>query len=197
MTAKDHETEPFWRVKTLDEMSVAEWESLCDGCGRCCLVKLEDDDTGEIHFTDIGCRLLDGKTCRCLDYPRRHRLVPDCVKLTPDAVRELTGFPSPAPIGWSPKDGTYSWHPLVSGSPDSVHEAGVLVRGGVGERERPCPRTLAAPDRQMAEPQAARPALSRLSLVSKPPRARDLRQRNRPSIGHPAGLSKVAFGSAA
>src|SRR5215472_7743633 len=93
MTAKDHEAQPFWRTKTLDEMNLAEWESLCDGCGRCCLVKLEDDDTGEIHFTDIGCRLLDGKTCRCLDYPRRHRLVRDCVKLTPTAVRELGWLP--------------------------------------------------------------------------------------------------------
>ena len=72
LTAKDEQAEPFWRTKTLDDMSVAEWESLCDGCGRCCLVKLEDEDTGEIHFTDIGCKLLDGKTCKCIDYPRRH-----------------------------------------------------------------------------------------------------------------------------
>jgi len=136
MTAKDHEAEPFWRTKTLEEMSLAEWESLCDGCGRCCLVKLEDDDTGEIHFTDIGCRLLDGKTCRCLDYRRRHRRVPDCVKLTPAAVREL---------GWLPVTCAYrlvaegrdlpKWHPLVSGSPDSVHEAGVSVRGRVSASE--------------------------------------------------------------
>jgi uncharacterized cysteine cluster protein YcgN (CxxCxxCC family) len=80
---------PFWRRKAMSEMTRAEWESLCDGCGRCCLVKLEDEDTGEIHFTDIGCKLLDGKTCRCIDYPRRHRKVPDCVRLTPQNVRRL------------------------------------------------------------------------------------------------------------
>ena len=71
MTIKDAETQPFWRRKTLDEMSASEWESLCDGCARCCLVKLEDEDTGEIHFTDIGCTLLDAKACRCRDYKRR------------------------------------------------------------------------------------------------------------------------------
>ncbi|HEY1781763.1 MAG TPA: YcgN family cysteine cluster protein [Roseiarcus sp.] len=136
MVAEDAPTLPFWRVKTLDEMNLAEWESLCDGCGRCCLVKLEDEDTSEIHFTDIGCRLLDGKTCRCLDYQRRHRLVPDCVKLTATVVREL---------GWLPvtcayrlvAEGRdlYDWHPLRSGSPDSVHEAGVSVRGRVAASE--------------------------------------------------------------
>jgi uncharacterized cysteine cluster protein YcgN (CxxCxxCC family) len=136
MAAEHPQTLPFWRVKTLDEMNLAEWESLCDGCGRCCLVKLEDEDTSEIHFTDIGCRLLDGKTCRCLDYKSRHRLVPDCVKLTATVVREL---------GWLPvtcayrlvAEGRdlYDWHPLKSGSPDSVHEAGVSVRGRVAASE--------------------------------------------------------------
>ena len=128
--------QPFWEAKPLEALNEKEWESLCDGCGRCCLVKLEDEDTAEIHFTDIGCRLLDGKTCRCLDYAHRHRQVLDCVKLTPTAVRQL---------GWLPvtcayrlvAEGRdlYSWHPLVSGSPDSVHEAGVSVRGRVSSSE--------------------------------------------------------------
>ena len=132
MTKKDAAAAPFWRVKTLDEMDRDEWESLCDGCARCCLVKLEDEDTGDIHFTDIGCRLLDAKTCRCHDYARRNRRVPDCVRLSPSVVRALTWLPVTCAYRLIAEGKDLpDWHPLVSGRADSVHEAGVSVRGRV------------------------------------------------------------------
>lgn len=130
---------PFWR-KPLEAMNETEWESLCDGCGRCCLVKLEDEDTREVHFTEIGCRLLSGHTCRCTDYPNRQSQVPDCLKLTPAIVRT---------IGWLPPTCGYRlvaegrdlpwWHPLVSGRPETVVEAGVSVRGKVAASEDDLP----------------------------------------------------------
>jgi len=143
---------PFWRAKTLEEMSGAEWESLCDGCGRCCLVKLEDEDTGVIHFTDIGCTLLDGRECRCRDYKRRSKRVPDCVRLTPHAVRTLTWLPVTCAyrLVAEGKD-LADWHPLVSGNPDSVHEAGISVRGRVKASEDDVPQEN-WPDRIVAWP---------------------------------------------
>jgi uncharacterized cysteine cluster protein YcgN (CxxCxxCC family) len=128
---------PFWKTKTLEQMSDSEWESLCDGCGRCCLVKLEDaDDSKRTYFTDVGCRLLDGETCRCTDYPNRTKQVPDCVRLTPRNVRRIVWLP-PTCAYRRVADGhdLYWWHPLVSGDPETVHTAGISVRGKVGAEE--------------------------------------------------------------
>ncbi len=86
-------TVPFWKSKTLAEMSPAEWESLCDGCGRCCLHKLRHDDTNALSYTNVACRLLDLESCRCGNYARRRRIVPDCVQLTPDSLAEIDWLP--------------------------------------------------------------------------------------------------------
>ena len=122
--------QPFWRRKTLAEMTRGEWESLCDGCAKCCLAKLEDDDTGEISYTEVACRLLDLGTCRCTDYANRKRFVPDCVVLTPRTVARLTWLPSTCAyrLVSEGKDLAW-WHPLVSGDPETVHRAGISVRG--------------------------------------------------------------------
>lgn len=121
---------PFWKRKTLDEMTTAEWENLCDGCARCCLNKLEDWDTGEIAWTNIACRLLDGETCRCRDYPNRQEHVPDCIGLTPQTVRKLTWLPPTCAYRLIDEGrDLYWWHPLVSGDPETVHAAGISVRG--------------------------------------------------------------------
>jgi uncharacterized cysteine cluster protein YcgN (CxxCxxCC family) len=120
---------PFWKTKTLAEMSGEEWESLCDGCAKCCLVKLEDEDTAEVHFTGLRCRLLDGTTCQCTNYPERKKYVPDCVKLTPEVV---------ATVDWLPESCAYrmvhegkdlhDWHHLKSGDRRLVHTLGYSAR---------------------------------------------------------------------
>jgi uncharacterized protein len=127
---------PFWRRKSLAEMTVGEWESLCDGCGRCCLNKLEEEDTGRVHYTDIGCRLLDAATCRCKDYENRSEAVEDCVRLTPDNASSLKWLPPTCAYRLlaNGRD-LYWWHPLVSGDPATVHAAGISVRGRVGISE--------------------------------------------------------------
>ncbi|MFW6094679.1 MAG: YcgN family cysteine cluster protein [Pseudomonadota bacterium] len=122
----------FWREKDLTEFTEAEWESLCDGCARCCLVKLEDEDTGEVHYTSLACDLLDLDACRCTRYPQRHELVPDCIEFHADLA---------ATLSWLPDTCAYrllaeglelpEWHPLVTGRAESVHEAGISVRGRV------------------------------------------------------------------
>jgi uncharacterized protein len=130
-------TAPFWRTKSLSKMTKSEWESLCDGCGRCCLNKLTDVDTNETVFTDVGCKLLDGQTCRCTDYSHRQRLVKDCVRLTPRNVGRLSWLPPTCGYRLVAEGrDLYWWHPLLSGDPDTVHAAGVSVRGRVAASEK-------------------------------------------------------------
>ena len=129
--------EPYWRTKSLEEMTRSEWEALCDGCARCCLIKLEDEDTGEIAYTDIACRLLDIGTCRCSRYRQRLRLVPQCVDLTPEQVRRFDWLPSTCAYRLVAEGRDLAWwHPLVSGDPETVHKAGISVRGRVVPERR-------------------------------------------------------------
>lgn len=119
---------PFWEAKTLSQMSDEEWESLCDGCGRCCLYILHNEETGDVFETDVACKLFDAKARRCTDYGNRATRVPDCVRLTPDNAKALS---------WMPKTCAYrrlangkslpDWHPLITGDPTSVERAGVAV----------------------------------------------------------------------
>jgi uncharacterized cysteine cluster protein YcgN (CxxCxxCC family) len=120
----------FWETTSLEDMSDAQWESLCDGCGRCCLQKLEDEDTGEIHFTRVSCKLLDTDSCRCRDYPQRFSKVPDCLSLRPLTAEKVSWLPeSCAYVKLSRGKPLENWHPLISGDPDSVKLAGISVSG--------------------------------------------------------------------
>lgn len=121
----------FWEHKPLKNLSEREWEALCDGCGKCCLNKLEFEDTGEVELTRVACRLLDEESCHCVHYENRHQFVPNCIVLRPDNLDSHAY--------WMPKTCAYrllwegrplfDWHPLISGDPQSVHRAGVSVRG--------------------------------------------------------------------
>ena len=121
----------FWEAKRLDQMDEAEWEALCDGCGKCCLNKLEDEDSGEVALTRVACRLLDDSTCLCSQYPIRHQFVPECISLSSKNLESH--------LYWMPQTCAYrlmhegrplfDWHPLISGDPETVHAAGVSMRG--------------------------------------------------------------------
>ena len=137
---------PFWKRKRLGEMTRAEWESLCDGCGRCCLNKLEDIDTGNTYFTNVACRLFDKASCRCKDYSHRKARVPDCVTLTSRNVRRIVWLPPTCAYRLVAEGrDLYWWHHLVSGDAETVHEAGVSVRG----RETVC--ETGVPDEKLEE----------------------------------------------
>ena len=138
---KGSEDLPFWRRKSLEEMTDSEWESLCDGCGRCCLNKLEEEGNyADTYYTDVGCRLLDGDTCRCRDYANRLDLVDDCVRLTPESLKTINWLPpSCAYVLVAQGKDLYWWHPLISGDPETVHAAGVSVRGRISATEETVP----------------------------------------------------------
>lgn len=123
---------PFWESKALSDMMEEEWESLCDGCGRCCLFKFQDEDSDEMLFTNVACALFDAATCRCSSYPKRFESVPECADIRKFTEREYQ---------WLPESCAYrllfegkpleSWHPLISGDPESVHEAGISMQDSV------------------------------------------------------------------
>ena len=121
----------FWEKKPMSKLSQKEWEALCDGCGKCCLNKLEDEDTGEVALTRVACRLLDDATCLCSQYEIRHQFVPECIVLRPGNIEQN--------LYWMPETCAYKrvwnkqslpdWHPLVTGDPETVHAAGVSMQG--------------------------------------------------------------------
>ena len=121
----------FWETVPMDKMTPAEWEALCDGCGKCCLVKLEDADTGELAFTNVACRLFDDTTCRCSQYDIRKSLVPSCVVMTRETI-EASSYWLPGTCAYKRlhHGGTLpDWHPLLTGDPASVHDAGISALG--------------------------------------------------------------------
>ncbi|MCK0149930.1 YcgN family cysteine cluster protein [Marivita sp. S6314] len=120
----------FWERKALKDLSQAEWEALCDGCGKCCLNKLEDEDTGHVELTRVACRLFDDSTCRCAQYEIRHQFVPECIVLKPTNIDDHAYWmPQTCAyrLLWEGKP-LFDWHPLISGTPQSVHDAGVSVK---------------------------------------------------------------------
>ncbi len=120
---------PFWEMKSLEEMTEDEWESLCDGCAVCCLEKLEDKGTGTIEFTPLSCEFLDTATCRCRIYEYRLVINPDCIELTPEMVKQMSWLPDTCAYRRLHEGGVLeTWHPLVSGNTNTVHKAGISIR---------------------------------------------------------------------
>ena len=122
----------FWKTTPLDQLSKDQWESLCDGCGKCCVLKLEDVDTGDVHYTDVSCKLLDCQTAKCKKYAERKNYVPDCMVLAPTNLSMLTWMPDSCAykLIYENKD-LPCWHPLVTGNPNSTRLAGHSVAGQV------------------------------------------------------------------
>ncbi len=123
----------YWEKLTLEQMSKSQWEALCDGCGRCCLIKLEDEDSGEIVDTSVACRQLDIETCRCLDYQNRLECVPMCVRISVETLDEILSRKNwlPATCAYrllAEKKSLPEWHPLLSGNPESVHAVGASIQ---------------------------------------------------------------------
>jgi hypothetical protein len=125
-------TDQFWKRKSLAEMTAKEWDSLCDGCGLCCMHKVEDEESGELFYTNLACKLLDTDTCRCTDYANRAKRVADCLVLTPDSTEAFEWLPATCAYRLlAHGDELPEWHPLLTGDPESVHAAGISVRGDV------------------------------------------------------------------
>lgn len=123
-------TEPFWKTTPLEKMTRPQWESLCDGCALCCLIRLEDEDTGEMVRSNVACRYLDQGTCKCTDYANRKTNVPDCWEITPQNIHQIYWMPETCAyrLLYEGKE-LFDWHPLISGNPNSVHEAGISYLG--------------------------------------------------------------------
>ena len=131
----------FWETVALANMAPDEWEAICDGCAKCCLVKLEDEDDGTVYFTDVHCFLLEAGSCRCGDYANRTARVPDCVVLAPARLEDVHWMPTSCSYRLLAEGrGLAAWHPLVAGDGEAVHRAGLSVRG------RSVPETAVAAD---------------------------------------------------
>ncbi len=129
MNEKPSGEKPYWEAKTLEQMTVPEWESLCDGCGLCCLVRFEDEETLEVIPTRVHCKLFDSALCQCSDYANRKTYVPDCIKLTPHNIEALEWMPASCAYRRLHEGKTLpKWHHLITGDRETVHTAGVSVR---------------------------------------------------------------------